>query len=136
MARQRSFPSRPGRRRFGELAVGTAADCTAVCCCGPCVVAKLLVMALYDLPCRVCRKARRRMTNRRKKNQMKKIGIGKRQPSISGGSLTFDESNKGGFGAMIIDRGGSEAAAADFEAEMWQLFRGGGFWRSLSQRDI
>ncbi|KAF2322408.1 hypothetical protein GH714_014752 [Hevea brasiliensis] len=47
-------------KRFGEVAGGTAAECTAVCCCCPCTVMNILVLAIYKMPACICRRARER----------------------------------------------------------------------------
>ncbi|GFQ07771.1 hypothetical protein PHJA_002921100, partial [Phtheirospermum japonicum] len=40
--------------RFAEVAGGTAAECAAVCCCCPCGLVDLLVLAVYKLPAGLC----------------------------------------------------------------------------------
>ncbi|KAK3232443.1 hypothetical protein Dsin_004324 [Dipteronia sinensis] len=48
------------RKKFGEVAGGTTTKCAAVCCCCPFMVMNLLVLAVYKVQARLCKKAWRR----------------------------------------------------------------------------
>ncbi|KAF7823160.1 outer envelope protein 61-like [Senna tora] len=50
-------PERRNRRGAGELAGGTAAECTAIVCCFPCTVMNIVVLAVYKVPAGLCKKA-------------------------------------------------------------------------------
>ncbi|KAI9073010.1 hypothetical protein K1719_044677 [Acacia pycnantha] len=64
---QRSLPGKsqgpimnivPRRRcGAGEVAGGTAAECTAIFCCLPCTVMDMVVLVVYKVPAGLCRKA-------------------------------------------------------------------------------
>ncbi|KAE8656723.1 hypothetical protein F3Y22_tig00116997pilonHSYRG00237 [Hibiscus syriacus] len=41
------------RNRLGQPIGVTVVECTAVCCCFPCSIVELLVLALYKFPARV-----------------------------------------------------------------------------------
>lgn len=133
--------SRGGVRkaRLAEVAGGTAAECAAVCCCCPCGLVNLLVMAVYKLPAGLCRKALRRKRRRRlmKKQQQSKGGVGRQ--------CGWDESESDvsihpigdSTGVAVVDGGSSLESDKDvvaLEKEMWRKFYGAGFWRSPSQR--
>ncbi|CAN4089667.1 unnamed protein product [Withania somnifera] len=135
--------SRGGVRkvRLAEVAGGTAADCAAVCCCCPCGLVNLVVLAVYKLPAGLCRKALRRKCRHR---QIKK---GILQPKGNKGQCRWDESESelsiypitGGGDAAVtaVDGGSSLESDKDvvaLENEMWSKFYGAGFWRSPSQR--
>ncbi|GLT96337.1 hypothetical protein SLE2022_139650 [Rubroshorea leprosula] len=45
--------------RFAEVCGGTVAECTAVCCCCPCGIVELLMLAIYKVPAGLCRRALR-----------------------------------------------------------------------------
>ncbi|KAK8476060.1 hypothetical protein V6N13_067456 [Hibiscus sabdariffa] len=112
--------------KFGELCGGTTAECAAVCCCFPCGIANLLVLVVYKVPAGLCRRAFR--LKRRRKSQKK----GLFQPRNGCGC------EEGEAMACVKDVKVSEEddeALFKLEQEMWEKFRGTGFWRSSSQRD-
>lgn len=124
--------SRGGVRkaRFAEVAGGTAAECAAVCCCCPCGLVNLLVLAVYKLPAGLCRKALRRKRRRR----INKKGI---KQCDDNSELSIHPYNGGAASLAVVDGGRSLESDKDvvaLEKEMWSKFYGAGFWRSPSQR--
>ncbi|KAL2481755.1 hypothetical protein Adt_34721 [Abeliophyllum distichum] len=127
------YSSRGGLRKvkLAEVAGGTAAECAAVCCCCPCGLVNLLVLAVYKLPAGLCRKALRHKRRRRLIKQgllpPRQCGCDDKELQIHpiSGPLTMGnalESN-------------SNKDAIELEKEMWDKFYGSaGFWRSSSQR--
>ncbi|KAE8037643.1 hypothetical protein FH972_010216 [Carpinus fangiana] len=137
------------RRRIGEVAGGTAAECAAICCCCPCSVMNLLVLAVYKVPAGLCRKAwkqrkRQRMIIKKKppKQKMMTTGLLSHRPGSAVVGPTRAE-----FGAAEMmkrpsgdedkeddEKGDGATEAVDLEKEMWDRFFGG-FWRNPSQRE-
>ncbi|CAI9779815.1 unnamed protein product [Fraxinus pennsylvanica] len=124
------YSSRGGRRRvrLAEVAGGTVAECAAVCCCCPCGLANLLVLAVYKIPAGLCRKAFRRKHRRRMiENGLlppRKRGCDDKELQI----LTMS-------GPMAtVNSLESDNDVAELEKEMWEKFYGAGFWRSPSHR--
>ncbi|KAM0937173.1 hypothetical protein DsansV1_C26g0196401 [Dioscorea sansibarensis] len=121
--------------RIGELAGGTAAECAAVCCCCPCGLVSLLVLALVRLPAGLCRQAIRR--RRRKRKRKKAMAAA----AAAVGSTDDDESVY--HRRVLIDSGGVDSVPSmspseeevELEKEMWAKFYSAGFWRSRSQRE-
>ncbi|CAA2990892.1 Hypothetical predicted protein [Olea europaea subsp. europaea] len=124
------YSSRGGDRevRLAEVAGGTVAECAAVCCCCPCGLANLLVLAVYKLPAGLCRKALRRKRHRRMiKNGLlpsRKCGCDDKELQI----LTIPSP------MAMVNAQESDKDVAELEKEMWEKFYGAGFWRSPSQR--
>ncbi|XP_022841834.1 uncharacterized protein LOC111365511 [Olea europaea var. sylvestris] len=124
------YSSRGGDRevRLAEVAGGTVAECAAVCCCCPCGLANLLVLAVYKLPAGLCRKALRRKRHRRMiKNGLlpsRKCGCDDKELQI----LTIPSR------MAMVNALESDKDVAELEKEMWEKFYGAGFWRSPSQR--
>ncbi|KAJ7948119.1 Pollen preferential protein [Quillaja saponaria] len=77
------------RRRVGEMAGGTAAECAAICCCCPCTVMNLLVLAVYKVPAGLCRKAIRRKKRQRIAKKRSKSLL-RHRPSDASGSAGGD----------------------------------------------
>ncbi|KAL9143316.1 hypothetical protein ABFS82_14G227800 [Erythranthe guttata] len=101
--------------RMGEA----TGECAAVCCCCPCTVMHLFILAVFRLPAALWRrkkKARRRRLLR-KKMKCPPLEKANQQKLEDGGDC----------------RGKNDAV--EWDSEMWELFYGGGFWRSASQRD-
>uniref|UniRef100_A0A2N9H541 Uncharacterized protein n=1 Tax=Fagus sylvatica TaxID=28930 RepID=A0A2N9H541_FAGSY len=132
------------RRRVGEVAGGTAAECAAICCCCPCSLMNLLILALYKLPAGLCRKA----CNNRKRRRLVKIKKNKACLLQQTQTNVHNPLCVSGFGPTHMDLvaemkktddhdhdhdGGTEAV--DLEKEMRDRFFAGGFWRSSSRRD-
>ncbi|XP_073277938.1 uncharacterized protein [Primulina huaijiensis] len=120
--------SRGGVRkvRLAEVAGGTAAECVAVCCCCPCGIVNLLLLAVYKLPAGLCRKALRR------KRRMKLMKKGLLQPRKCG----CDEKEVQMHSVAMVNtlETGDNKEVIELEKEMWEKFYSAGFWRSSSQR--
>ncbi|MCL7022937.1 hypothetical protein MKW94_024477 [Papaver nudicaule] len=154
-----SSPTTPGgSKRFAEVAGRATAECAAICCCCPCGIMNLLVLAVYKLPAGLCRKA----LKHKKIKRLKKNGIFQQQQHkrrchcgcddtdiqihplsvVHKGDVTSewgDEDNKL-TSDLISNQTGTVMLSAgkeiqDLEVEMWDKFYGTGFWRSPSQRD-
>lgn len=139
-----------------EFCGGTTASCAAVCCCCPCGLVNLLVLAVYKVPRGICRRALR---IRRRKHLVKNRIL----PPLPANGRVFQNSE---FAIHPVDSNdvsdeddddfldlkyfGKSAAAGlttDYETdeddeavlalekEMWNRFYGAGFWRSPSQRE-
>ncbi|RID63949.1 hypothetical protein BRARA_E02910 [Brassica rapa] len=139
-----------------EFCGGTTASCAAVCCCCPCGLVNLLVLAVYKVPRGICRRALR---IRRRKHLVKNRIL----PPLPTNGRVFQNSE---FAIHPVDSNdvsdeddddfldlkyfGKSAAAGlttDYETdeddeavlalekEMWNRFYGAGFWRSPSQRE-
>lgn len=137
--RRHRRPSSSGRIA-AEVAGGTAAECAAVWCCGPCAVVNLIVLAVYKVPAGLCRKAIR---HRRRRRMMKK-GLWPVASSAERQSFEWDETaafTKEYDDVTVVVLGGSEmelemdVELRELEKEMWDRFYGTGFWRSASQRE-
>lgn len=124
-----------GRRRAGEIAGGTAAECAAVCCCCPLTVMNLLVLAVYKVPAELCKKAIRKRKRQRLQKKKNKMLLQQQMADSGNEKLTLEEHLSAEMmkdGGAVAEDGGSEYAA--LEKEMWAQFHGTGFWRSPSQR--
>ncbi|XP_074313779.1 uncharacterized protein LOC141648971 [Silene latifolia] len=140
-----SSPS-SSRGRIAEVAGGTAAECAAVWCCGPCTLVNLLVLAVYKLPAGICRKTLRKHKRRR---MIKKglLPLTSSAPSSQRGlcecSWDADEfhlelgSVPEGQEVAYVVMGGNkmDKDIMELEKEMWNKFHTTGFWRSTSQRE-
>ncbi|KAK8550759.1 hypothetical protein V6N13_119261 [Hibiscus sabdariffa] len=126
-------PNTPRRgNKFGKAIGVTAAECTAVCCCCPCSVVELLVLALYKFPAGLCQKAWRWKRRRRMKKMTKKEQDcpGKRWSTRDELEVDLDR-----MLGKSVNHDDYCARAVDFENKMWDQFRETGFWRSPSQRE-
>ncbi|XP_062172130.1 uncharacterized protein LOC133877750 [Alnus glutinosa] len=132
------------RRRLGEMAGGTAAECAAVCCCCPCSVMNLLVLAVYKVPAGLCRKAwkqrkRHRLIKMKNQKHMTTGLLPHRPGSAVVGptcaELEAEMKRPIGVEDEDEDMGDGGTDAVDLEKEMWDRFFAGGFWRSPSQRE-
>ncbi|MCD9646614.1 hypothetical protein HAX54_036615 [Datura stramonium] len=123
-------------KRIGEMAGGTAAECAMVCCCCPCAVMHLLVLAVYKVPTGLCRKIWRKKKRerllRKKKKQEDSWKSMKNNKNILFGAYDDDDDDDKKFDGKDDD---GLREAADFETEMWDRFYGAGFWRAPSQRE-
>lgn len=133
---------RKNKKRFGEMAGGTAAECAAVCCCCPCALMDFLVLAVVKVPAGLCKKARRRQCKMRKKKRQQSLLVEPRAcagPVPGSGSREELEREIREFlekGKKGCDDGDGESdEALDVQKEMWGRFWGTGFWRSPSQRE-
>ncbi|KAL1557541.1 hypothetical protein AAHA92_08103 [Salvia divinorum] len=109
-----------GRRgsRMGE----TAGECAAVCCCCPCAMVHLLILAVFRLPRGLWRKKKRKMLLRKKKRRNSSEEAAARRGSSA---LGGDEAEE--------DRGAENDVVDWDDNEVWDRFYGAGFWRSASQ---
>lgn len=110
--------------RFAEMAGGTAAECVAVGCCGPCVIVDMLVVTVVKVPAGLCRKALKK-----KKRYSERIGL--LQPK------RFDDDI---FEVRTVSTGSwpersPTMEVLEMEKEMWSKFNGNGFWRNPSGRE-
>ncbi|XP_042497294.1 uncharacterized protein LOC122076075 [Macadamia integrifolia] len=127
------------KMRFAEVAGGTTADCAAVCCCFPCGLVNLLILATYKLPKGLCRKAALKLKNKnkQKKGQSMKNGL---LPRTCGFDDTESQVHPVSVDLRPLDNSDEDDTTAkkvlELEKEMWDRFYGAGFWRSPSQRDI
>ncbi|KAH0764527.1 hypothetical protein KY285_000398 [Solanum tuberosum] len=119
------------RKRKGEVAGRTAAECATVCCCLPCAMMHFLILAVYKVPTGLCRKMLRKNEQKRllnnsnnKKNESKCC-----QVTAAGDGKESENVNAVGGG-----NGGGKPASAESETEMWGRFYEGGFWRNSSQK--
>ncbi|XP_009407080.2 uncharacterized protein LOC135677854 [Musa acuminata AAA Group] len=137
----RKQPTRPGPR-CAELAGVTAADCAAVCCCGPCMVVNLVVLTAVKLPARVCRRvlqARdKRKERARKRKEARLLGPmsdagGDRLSTVTTEDLNGDVEGLHGF--VVSAAGPSPAEVAEVEKEILARFQRTGFWRSPSRSE-
>ncbi|KAK3205550.1 hypothetical protein Dsin_019596 [Dipteronia sinensis] len=117
-------------KKFGEVAGGTAAECAAVCCCCPFTVMNLLVLAVYKVPTGLCKKA---WGKQRKRHRI----MGKKRKQVGG--LLMGPTCGGVDGAqkqeLLVTEKNDKDADLELEKEMWDQFRGTGFWRSPSQKE-
>lgn len=126
-------------KKFGEVAGGTAAECTAVCCCCPCSVMELLVLALYKVPTGLCKKAWRRRKRQRlmKKNPRLLLGTAEGGPTREEVEAELDRMvGKGGPDGGDEDNNNGCTETVEMDNEMWKRFYGTGFWRSPSQGEV
>ncbi|CAH8321731.1 unnamed protein product [Eruca vesicaria subsp. sativa] len=132
-----------GGSTAAEFCGGTTADFAALCCCGPCSVVSLVVLAVYKVPRGLCRRAIRCL--RRRRLGKKENGDCERKLSKVGSSkfAVHPVESKDDEGldklAMELNDGGEEKEEDEevvaLEKEMWNRFYSGGFWRSLSQAE-
>ncbi|KAJ4911692.1 Uncharacterized protein Rs2_06313 [Raphanus sativus] len=129
----RRSPSTPslccGGSTAAEFCGGTTADFAALCCCGPCSVVSLVVLAVYKIPRGLCRRMRRRGNG---DSKLSKVGSSKFAVHPS-----KEEDEDLDKLAMELKEEGEEddEEAVALEKEMWNRFYSGGFWRSLSQAE-
>lgn len=128
------FSSRGGvrRMRVAEMAGGATAECAAVCCCCPCGLADLIVLAVYKVPAGLCRKALRKQRHRRllKKGMLHPRSCGCDDDFFPLSAYSSDSSDVvTGFESLSDD-----AEVIELEREMLEKFYGAGFWRSPSQK--
>ncbi|XP_022744987.1 uncharacterized protein LOC111295657 [Durio zibethinus] len=124
--------------KFGEFCGGATAGCAALCCCCPCGIANLLVLAIYKVPAGLCRRALRQKRLRK----LQKKGL--LQPRNHRGLYGCDDSelqihpvvSLEDFFLGVEASEEAEKAVDELEKEMWDRFYGTGFWRSPSQREV
>ncbi|KAK4789992.1 hypothetical protein SAY86_017296 [Trapa natans] len=127
-------PVMRGRTRFSEEAGRSAAECTLICCCCPCTVMSIIVLAIYKVPAGLCKKASRRKRQR---------AVAKMRAGTVGtpGGRVMGTNNSDGTEvdyttdsvADLLKKGDVDGGGDDFDREMRDRFHGGGFWRSPSR---
>lgn len=125
------------RRKIGEVAGGTAAECAAVCCCCPCALMHLLILALYRVPAGLCKKAMKKNRRRKLQRKKKKNLLDENQWTKTKGPDAVkyrDESDGEDDGDDDYHNVGVKESV-DLDSEMWDRFYGAGFWRSYSRRE-
>lgn len=123
-------PRTSSASRFAEVAGGATAECAAVCCCCPCVVAGILVLAVYRLPVGLYHRALRHRRQRRLLKQAKggKCSCRCEEHEAKMGPVIMVEE-------LIEMKLEESPEMEELEEEMWKTFYSTGFWRSPSQRD-
>ncbi|KAK4255318.1 hypothetical protein QN277_008331 [Acacia crassicarpa] len=139
MTRQLVPLSPRGKRRAGEIAGGTAAECAVVCCCCPCAVVNVLILAVYRLPAGLFKKAIRRRKRKRLQKMKNKMYLPPQQCSNNGNAIItleqcLSEEMKTFGTADTVEKEEGRSEADELEKEMWARFHGTGFWRSSSRR--
>lgn len=141
--------ARRGRRAAGEMAGGTAAECTAIICCFPCTVMNIVVLAVYKVPAGLCKKA---IHNHKRNPPPRKVKtndvlLQERTSTFAASDYAVTtledhlapgrKKNVAGAGANadVADNGGEFSESGELEKEMWAQFNGIGFWRSPSQAE-
>ncbi|XP_027343351.1 uncharacterized protein LOC113855921 [Abrus precatorius] len=120
------------RRRVGEVAGNATADCAAVCCCVPCTVMDVVVLAAYKVPKGLFKKAmhsRKRRLLQAKKSKNEAL-LDHNRPKSSCVDVNGSTLEKP-FEKEISEE---KLEASQLEDEMWAQFNSTGFWRSNSQR--
>ncbi|XP_012835166.1 PREDICTED: uncharacterized protein LOC105955905 [Erythranthe guttata] len=127
---QRFAAKNGGGVRRGTKMGETAGECAAVCCCCPCGMMHLLILAVYRLPVGLWRKKRRNrlLRKKRKHSSSSEVEENHRKTNSFGFYGGDEESTED-------DDCSGQNDAVDWDNEMWDRFYGAGFWRSASQRN-
>lgn len=121
------------KRRFAEVAGGTAAECAAICCCFPCSIMNFLILTVYKVPVGLCKKMWRKRGKRRHLAKKNKAAAA---TATAGAGIEWPHN-----GREMEDREDSLPSSflssedMELEKEMWERFYGAGFWRTPSQRE-
>ncbi|KAF7851976.1 hypothetical protein BT93_L1672 [Corymbia citriodora subsp. variegata] len=139
-------PTSTRRARLAEVAGASTAECAAIWCCCPCVIADFFVLAVYRVPAGLCRRAMRKRRRRRRLTRQvaftsnKGVRGGKTSTSGYDRDGNGDDSEGEGTGSAAITleellerSGGVVEEAEEMEEEMWRRFSNMGFWRSPSR---
>ncbi|PKU81380.1 uncharacterized protein LOC110092631 [Dendrobium catenatum] len=146
--------------RFAELAGGKTAECAAICCCCPCGLISLIILAVVRLPAGLLHRVlRKRILLRRSKKKAKLLSsssewnsgssLGSGSDNRSSGSSnkigSFSDEEFAEFpglrSALVMVVGDSwpvrspSAELVQLEKDVWSKFCNSGFWRSPSQRE-
>ncbi|XP_010248041.1 PREDICTED: uncharacterized protein LOC104590965 [Nelumbo nucifera] len=113
--------------RCAEIAGRTAADCAVICCCCPCGLVNLLVLAVYKVPTGLCRRALRK---HKKLKQRRRCSCGRDETEMQIHRVSFETlvADNSENSELIDDR-----EVGQLEKEMLERFHNTGFWRSPSQ---
>ncbi|KAL7174534.1 hypothetical protein ACSBR2_033722 [Camellia fascicularis] len=137
--RRLSFLGKKKDHRVGEVAGRTTADLAAVCCCCPCTVMNLVVLAVYKVPIGLCRKALKKKKKKERERLIKQKNAMFSQPNKIVHTPGFDDDD---WDRHRFQSDAQEVSckdptvAVDFDMEMSNRFYGAGFWRSPSQREV
>ncbi|XP_054817277.1 uncharacterized protein LOC129316901 [Prosopis cineraria] len=125
-----------GAREAGEVAGGTAAECTAIFCCLPCTVMNVVVLVVYKVPVGLCRKAIHTCKGRPQPRPLKKkdgVLLNERSgPKCR--PIYYVETTLEEHLASEAEKEKLNAEFREMDAQMWAPFHGTGFWRSHSQK--
>ncbi|XP_039841229.1 uncharacterized protein LOC120701151, partial [Panicum virgatum] len=108
----------------------TAAECAAVCCCFPCAVVELAVLAAVRVPAALCRRAIRA---RRRRRRAARAAQARRKEMDD--LVAADATDRNGVAMDLCYWAPKHDDLAEVEKEVWASFQGAGFWRSPSQRE-
>ncbi|KAK8955041.1 hypothetical protein KSP39_PZI002882 [Platanthera zijinensis] len=132
--------------RFAEIVGTTTAECAAICCCIPCGILNLVILATVKLPAFLCCRVGRKRAALRPSKKKPAIG-GSESVSVSNGSSKAGLSAGADDGAEFsrprqrVVSGGSwpvrspSVEVVEQEEKVWSKFSGSGFWRTPSQRE-
>ncbi|XP_028756772.1 uncharacterized protein LOC114716011 [Neltuma alba] len=127
-----------GRRGAGEVAGGTAAECTAIFCCLPCTVMNIVALVVYKVPVGLCRKAIHTYKGKTQPQKLKKdkdVLLNERSGAkcrpIYYVETTLEEHLASEMAKEKLKEG---SETREMDAETWSPFDGTGFWRSHSQK--
>ncbi|KAK4441351.1 hypothetical protein Salat_0470000 [Sesamum alatum] len=122
------FEAKNGSTNGGWSRVGeTAGECAAVCCCCPCGMVHLLILAVYRLPAGLWRKKRRERLLRKKTKFLSRGKENQRKTnSFRLFYMDYDDEEEEDCRGKNDD--------VDWDNEMLDRFYWAGFWRSGSQR--
>ncbi|KAG0468736.1 hypothetical protein HPP92_018064 [Vanilla planifolia] len=135
------------RTRLAEIAGGSMAGCVAICCCCPCGLFNLLILAVLRLPAGLFLRAFRKRSSLREARKRTAIVDSGSGPSSGGSSNTEcstaeddDVAELAGMRVLMVVEDSwpmrsPSAEMVQMDKEMWSRFCGSGFWRSLSQRE-
>ncbi|XP_020238416.1 uncharacterized protein LOC109817548 [Cajanus cajan] len=117
-------------RRVGEVAGNATAECAAVCCCVPCAVMDMVVLATYKVPAGLVKKAllkreKKQLQHRSKKNNKKNGPTVAAQDNV-GPRPTLED--------HLAEEVVHQEQDSNIQDDGWAHFNGTGFWRSTSQR--
>ncbi|KAL2331863.1 hypothetical protein Fmac_019444 [Flemingia macrophylla] len=117
--------------RVGEVAGNATAECAAVCCCVPCALLDMVVLAAYKVPAGLVKKA---LLKRENKKQLKHKRKNTNAALLDNGP-TASAPNDAGPRPTLEDHLALDLVQdSNLEQDMWAQFNGTGFWRSTSQR--
>lgn len=115
--------------RMGE----TTGECAAVCCCCPCAMLHLLILAVYRLPIGLWRKKKRKKLLRKKRKSLSEEKENQWKTDTVGFYTDDGDEEEEEESADGEDYRGKNDAV-HWDNELCDRFYGAGFWRSASQR--
>ncbi|CAL0321828.1 unnamed protein product [Lupinus luteus] len=124
------------KRRVREVAGGATAECAAVCCCIPCTVMELVVLATYRVPAGLVKKAiEKRKQRRLQSKKSEALLVEEKARKESEKEKENENENKMVLvGPTLEEQMAKEekCEAVELEKEMWAQFHSAGFWRTSS----